>query len=990
MWPLTNRYSPPPCRPYLAIWLTLWWCFSCCYVFLSHTAPHSQTTYYSSPTNPHLYNSRHTSSCDSSLFSVFVCYSFPALLFFHTNVILTAHAQQHLGETSDPTTLTNNDISSFPTITEPTAMMWGAASARHLSRQSSAGTVGDETRPSIRSCDATEVLFVSQFPPSLLSILGFPPEASPDITILTQKQEATTAAAITANLSSQTTHHKPRFSETEALPLQHIDEATPLNTAAPTLLTLRAVVLEGLSLPLWISHDLNLSPTSFSEELPTHITTLSTISHAAYRPQQLQLLRYFQQHAPPSTYRTAPGGFVVVNPAHTPASVFKVLAPVTGVRDMFAAMLLLPVIKVRVHAGTGLFVSYKVATTEGEKYEHKHEDEQHRIIADVDIQYRRCELPEDAPDAARDIPVTVDLTVSHCSPMSFTWLVRCAKTEFLQDVARGFHAGRLYTPTTPGDIVADGVTVPSWSDVSHAATLMTKEHAVTDVFVWCSGCAELSLTGGLETKFPTIASDMDVVGPEIHLSKPHGVSDDSAGFYFGSGEPTTDKFMKLYDGELWHFRITYDCHKEGRSIVVVEFKFHGFRNVQFAFKKDCAAPSSFDNSCAVGLLSADKAVCCPKSCGTCCGDLCSRRNGGPESCCCSSIIRGNRECHNNTPPCVMKATPTHSSSQSTFGGSSESMSAILSRTHLSSPFDVPLPPPGFFESHHPTSPPTAPASSSSAAISSATAANSATAVNNSATAANSATATSSGTASRGVGVVSVMVRWLLRQVLLWSFVVCLVLIIVVIYDKYTRGHRGGDLIPGAPELLASFQLTASRAGRLISACSRNAKSLLSSSLSTFSYSKSFSNCPPRIPLQRLFSSSTRGGYQSVGHHSQQPAVNLSPFDLEEEEEVDDELTGTTSMPSLPSLPAVRIASFASSQTTSAGSSSASWGMLGGDFKQQQATATTGAEGWPPVVIGEGVGDSGWPNISGGSSSNGGDGSSQLQQQRTAEFPYGSI
>eukprot|EP00922_Rhytidocystis_sp_ex-Travisia-forbesii_P051202 GHVS01076025.1.p1 GENE.GHVS01076025.1~~GHVS01076025.1.p1 ORF type:complete len:978 (+),score=168.07 GHVS01076025.1:252-3185(+) len=977
MWPLTNRYSPPPCRPYLAIWLTLWWCCSCCYVFLSHIAPHSQTTC-SSPTNPHLYNnSWQTTFGDSSVFSVFVCYSFPARLFFHTNVIITAQAQQ-LGETiATMTTFTNNNIS--PDITEPTAMMWGAASTRHLSLSA---VVDEPARPTIRSCDATEVLFVSQFPPSLLSLLGFPPEASPDITILTQEQEAIVAAA---NLSPQTTHHTQHsLSETEALPLQHIYEATPLNTAAPTLLTLRAVVLEGLSMPLWISHDINLSPTSFSEELPAHITTLSTVTHAAYRPQQVQLLRYFQQHVPPSTYRTGPGGFVVVDPTHTPASVFKVLAPVTGVRDVFAAMLLLPVIKVRVHAGTGLFVSYKVATTEGEKYEHKHEDEQHRIIADVDIQYRRCELSEGAPqDTARDIPITVDLTVSHCSPMSFTWLVRCAKTEFLQDVARGFHVGRLYTPTTPGDIVADGVTVPSWSDVSHASTLMTKEHAVTDVFVWCSGCAELSLTGGLETKFPTIASDMDVVGPEIHLSKPHGVSDDSAGFYFGSGEPTTDKFMKLHDGELWHFRITYDCHKEGRSIVVVEFQFHGFRNVQFAFKKDCAAPSSFDNSCAVGLLSADKAVCCPKSCGTCCGDLCSRRNGGPESCCCSSIIRSNRECHNNTPPCVMKATPTHSSSHSSFDGTSESMSAILSRTHhLSSPFDVPLPPPGFFESRHPTSPPAAASSNSSSAA----------AVNSAAvtTAATNSAAANSGTVS--VGVFSVMLRWLLRQILLWSFVVCVVLIIVVIYDKYSRGHRGGDLIPGALELLASFQLTASRAGRIIlSCCSRNAKSLLSS-LSSLSFSKSsFSKCPPRIPLERLFSSSDPrgGGYQSVGHHHnsrQQPAVNLSPFDLEEE--VDDELTGTTSMPSLPSLPAVRISSFVSSQTTSAASSSAAWGTLGGDFTQQQGTATGGG-GWPAVVIGGGGvgGDSSvWP--SGGN--NGGDGSSQLQQQRTAEFPYGSI
>eukprot|EP00922_Rhytidocystis_sp_ex-Travisia-forbesii_P012806 GHVS01019248.1.p1 GENE.GHVS01019248.1~~GHVS01019248.1.p1 ORF type:complete len:951 (-),score=371.40 GHVS01019248.1:224-3076(-) len=909
------------------------------------------------------------------------------------------------------------------------------------------------TAPSVSSCQSTEVLFVSQFPADVLSLLGLSPSSTPDILLssysmpessvpLKRHNASTAADAEQLNLPDywEEGEEGQQGKEGGGGVTSHPSPSHHSRTA-PTVMTIRAVVLEGKTMPLWQSHDVALSPPSFDDQatpinipqqqdyilqqqqqdniLQQHDINNSpqkeSEEHASYRPQQQQLLRYFQKHPPPPSYRLSAGGFFVFHPPATPASIFKVLAPVTGVKDMFATMLMLPVIKVAVQTGQGLFVSYKVSATEGQKYKHKHEDERHRVIADVDVQYRRCELKEE--EQKRDIPVTISLTVSHCPQMSFTWLVRCTRTEYLQDVARGFHAGRVYTPSRPGDVVADGVTSPTWADVNHAMTLVSKQDGVTDIYVWCAGCSELTLMGGLETKFPSIASDMDVVSAEVHLRKPRGPSDDSAGFYFGSGDMEGDKFLKLRDSELWHFQITYDCHKEGRSVVVVEFPFHSYRNVQFAFQKDCPSPSDlYDHSCSsAGLLSADKSVCCPKSCGTCCGDLCSMRNGGPDSCCCVSIIRSQRTCHDSSPPCVVQGWS--GGGDTAYPDTSASISSILSRTHRASDL----------QQTDADYTPAAGATSAASGSGGSGSGGSGSIVSGSSGGSGSSAASgsggggsgssggssgisgggssgsiggskSSGSSGGGVGVFSRFVRWVLRTILLWCLAGCVILVVLSICDKFTRGHRGRDLIPAVPELFTSFQTAIIRFRRLLSTV-RNTKYSFPSSFNPSSSSSSATPAYPPPPphprgLGRFFanfsSSSSAGAYESVRH----PSINLSTFDADD---FDDSLTGT----SLPALVMMDARGGGGGRTNNPrATTAAAAGVAGGREWLGKPPASGGGGGGGggsnvghttttttlPVVIGGSMGGSKAENggdVSGGSDSVG-------QQQVPAEFPYGSI
>lgn len=64
------------------------------------------------------------------------------------------------------------------------------------------------------------------------------------------------------------------------------------------------------------------------------------------------------------------------------------------------------------------------------------------------------------------------------------------------------------------------------------------------------------------------------------------------------------------------------------------------------------APSVWEPACG-GLLSADSAVCCPASCGSCGGQGCGQRPGGAEACCRKTILRSKMLCSAKQAPCVM-------------------------------------------------------------------------------------------------------------------------------------------------------------------------------------------------------------------------------------------------------------------------------------------------------------------------------------------------
>eukprot|EP00750_Incisomonas_marina_P007110 INCI14767.2.p1 GENE.INCI14767.2~~INCI14767.2.p1 ORF type:complete len:230 (+),score=44.66 INCI14767.2:179-868(+) len=70
-----------------------------------------------------------------------------------------------------------------------------------------------------------------------------------------------------------------------------------------------------------------------------------------------------------------------------------------------------------------------------------------------------------------------------------------------------------------------------------------------------------------------------------------------------------------------------------------------------------AAPVFTDPNCTSGMLSADKTVCCPKSCGECGGGSCNTRPGGKENCCELEIKATGKACSQNDAPCVVVNAP---------------------------------------------------------------------------------------------------------------------------------------------------------------------------------------------------------------------------------------------------------------------------------------------------------------------------------------------
>lgn len=735
--------------------------------------------------------------------------------------------------------------------------------------QSAAASLPPKEEGFVKSCEETEVLFVAQWPDSFLRSLP----------IKSSKSVSPSERSVVSRLNLEEDQTELFF------PFENQNLHFPVSE-------LRLVVSNSKTLPLWrtattsIQPDYDyLHPSVFSSNIPSrkgsstyvlppvddpHIgndTGNVSNDNGIYWGHQAAVMAAGD---PPGTTQ------LVVDPLITPASVFKLLAPIVGFRQLFASMLLLPVITVQqIKVDQGLQISWKLSPGEGTTFNHTHTDPHHRVIADLDIQYRKCELIDPPIHGNKNLHVQVTLGLGNCPPIQFGWMVKCSNQLNLQEIPRGFHVSDSYTPSSPGRIVSDGIVSPNWADVQHAQTTIPDSHGVTELFVWCKYCAEWNPpTGALDLVFPSLASDTEVVSPSFHLLSSHEKGQEKNSVLFGRVFPSASSFdeghdlIRLKDDNApLHFTITYNCHKEGRSIVVVEFVFHSYRSIQFAFHKECkAATAGSDPGCRQGVLSSDRAVCCTKSCGQCGGVLCHRREGGSRNCCEAMIklLENSSTCSSSLPPCIMSPKEVATAdglgewinnisdidnlknrlnSKNILTGTSVEIASTNNNTSgvKNQPYN-----PSLIDSYNPlfSSPPRNPSNSSPSS---------------------NVYVHSSYTNDRGEKMASSSAKQFVLVVGLFS---AFSLVVSVVYQKHARGHRGADLLPRPVEI-------ATAAVRLPVVIGRIAGPLLRA------ISKRVGR--PGVLVRRP------GAYEPVGQNHL--AVNLGKFVFEDEQE--DELTGTS-------------------------------------------------------------------------------------------------
>lgn len=384
-------------------------------------------------------------------------------------------------------------------------------------------------------------------------------------------------------------------------------------------------------------------------------------------------------------------------------TLIRLVAPVQTAYDAVASMMLMPITNVSISCGDGLLLSYRVSGVEGRQVNHQHVDGMHRPVAELDVAYKSCFSV--GRDANEPIPVRAELRFGKCEPVVLMWRVICSSSALLQELPLGFHLS--IGPSTPaanqgdpvgmcsvaglpcdpsivpfptvadlqaliskeGDLVASGSPSERVSLVQTASLVFSPSQEFVELYAWCRGCE----TGKLDMQVPTVATDLEVMLPLLYNFVGSGQQQKSPIVEAPSlvaSRPSSHIVLREAiagsEENVNRFILVFQCKSEGESIVALDFAFHGRKDVQIFFKKQCAAPVSAsirDPSCSSGVLSEDGSGCCLISCGTCGGDGCEEQEGGLVGCCLTHIHSAALPCEAATAPCVMSTQNSRSTQE---------------------------------------------------------------------------------------------------------------------------------------------------------------------------------------------------------------------------------------------------------------------------------------------------------------------------------------